>query len=160
MSGRCGTGHPCKSLLRPRATKQIVTKKAGAIEPRADLNRYHARMADQWRDEETPAWCFPPPDGAMTRRLSIGALIFLLVPLLAQERGWGAGFGPALQAQGPMKQAEPPNGGAREWSGRREGRPPDREQRPQGRMTDEERRDLHKDLDRANREIYRPRPSR
>ena len=85
----------------------------------------------------------------------------LLLPLLAEARGWGMGFAPALQAQGPMKQAEPPpRGGGRDARGGREGRPPNHDQRQQGRMTDEERRDLHRDLDRANREIYRPRPSR
>lgn len=31
------------------------------------------------------------------------------------------------------------------------------QQRPNGRLTDEERRDLHRDLDRANREIYKGR---
>ena len=34
-------------------------------------------------------------------------------------------------------------------------RPPER--RPDGRLTDEERRNLHRDLDRANREIYKGR---
>lgn len=34
--------------------------------------------------------------------------------------------------------------------------PPDRGQRD-GRMTDQDRRDLHRDLDRANREIYKDR---
>jgi hypothetical protein len=33
--------------------------------------------------------------------------------------------------------------------------PPQPPQRPGGRLTDEERRDLNRDLDRANREIYR-----
>jgi hypothetical protein len=32
------------------------------------------------------------------------------------------------------------------------------QQRPNGRLTDDERRDLHRDLDRANREIYKGRP--
>ena len=38
---------------------------------------------------------------------------------------------------------------------RRPERPPEQGQRPNGRLTDEERRDLHRDLDRANREIYK-----
>ena len=83
----------------------------------------------------------------------------LLVPALAEARGWGAGSAPMLQAPGPMKQGDPPRGG-RDQRGGREGHPPNRDPRQQGRMTDEERRDLHKDLDRANREIYRPRPGR
>ena len=38
---------------------------------------------------------------------------------------------------------------------RRPDQPPDRGQNRDGRMTDEERRGLHRDLDRANREIYK-----
>ena len=45
--------------------------------------------------------------------------------------------------------------------GGRDGRVrPQRDERHQGRMTDEERRALHQDLDRANREIYKPAPRR
>ncbi len=39
-------------------------------------------------------------------------------------------------------------------------RQPDREQRAHGRLTDEERRQLHRDLDKANRELYRRRSDR
>ena len=35
--------------------------------------------------------------------------------------------------------------------------PPQRDQRAEGRMSEEERRNLHRDLDRANREIYKGR---
>jgi hypothetical protein len=38
---------------------------------------------------------------------------------------------------------------------RRPEQPPERGQRGDGRLTDEERRGLHRDLDRANREIYK-----
>jgi hypothetical protein len=38
---------------------------------------------------------------------------------------------------------------------RRPEQPPERGPRGDGRMTDEERRGLHRDLDRANREIYK-----
>ncbi len=37
-------------------------------------------------------------------------------------------------------------------------RPPEQGQRTGGKLTDEERRDLHRDLDRANREIYKGPP--
>ncbi len=37
----------------------------------------------------------------------------------------------------------------------RRGERPQQEQRRDGRLTDEERRELHRDLDRANREIYK-----
>ena len=79
----------------------------------------------------------------------------LLAPPLAAAQGWRAPFGPVLQAQGPMKKGE--QGGGRDFRG---GRPPQRDDRHQGRMTDEERRGLHQDLDRANREIYKPAPRR
>jgi len=38
---------------------------------------------------------------------------------------------------------------------RRPEQPPERGQRGDGRMTEEERRELNRDLDRANREIYK-----
>lgn len=41
---------------------------------------------------------------------------------------------------------------------RRPEQPPERGQRGDGRLTDEERRGLHRDLDRANREIYKAPP--
>jgi Ni/Co efflux regulator RcnB len=43
---------------------------------------------------------------------------------------------------------------------RRGERPPERDRRGDGRLTDQERRDLRRDIDRANREIYKGRPSR
>jgi hypothetical protein len=84
----------------------------------------------------------------------------LLAPPLAQGGGWGVGFAPVLQSQGSQKQGDALRGRGRDTRGGREARPPNRDDRRQGRMTDEERRDLHRDLDRANREIYRPHPSR
>jgi hypothetical protein len=84
----------------------------------------------------------------------------LLVPPLAEAGGWGVGFAPVLQVQGPMKQGDAQRGRGQEPRGGREARPPNRDDRRQGRMTDEERRNLHKDLDRANREIYLPHKGR
>ena len=81
----------------------------------------------------------------------------MLVTALAGAQGWNA-FGPMLQTQGgPMKKGD---GGGRDYRGGRDGHPPQRDERHQGRMTDEERRGLHQDLDRANREIYKPAPRR
>lgn len=40
---------------------------------------------------------------------------------------------------------------------RRGERPPERDKRGDGRLSDEERRDLRRDIDRANREIYKGR---
>jgi len=99
----------------------------------------------------------------MKRLLLMVAAAALIAPLCAGAGGWDPGWSPLLQVQGqgqPMKKG----GGQYQRGGpdfRREqpGRPP-RDERHQGRMTDEERRELHRDLDRANREIYRPAKSR
>ena len=76
-----------------------------------------------------------------------GALI--LAPV-AHARDRHARSGAWLQAQGQSakKDPKPPQRGARDKRG-------ERDKRQQGRLTDEERRGLHRDLDRANREIYR-----
>lgn len=75
----------------------------------------------------------------------------LLAAPVAYARDWRGGFGAVLQAQGqPLKQERP----------RQRGEPRKREEQDkrhhkEGRLTQEERRNLHRDLDRANREIYR-----
>jgi hypothetical protein len=86
------------------------------------------------------------------------AVATMLAPALAEAQRRGPADGPLLQAQGPGKKGD---GGGRDARGGRDyGRPPQRDERHQGRMTDEERRGLHQDLDRANREIYKPAPRR
>ena len=95
-------------------------------------------------------------DRPMKKALLFIAALALLAPPFAGAQQWVAPFGPLAQAQGPMKKGE--QGGGR--GGGREGRPPPHDGRHQGRMTDEERRGLQQDLDRANREIYRPAPRR
>ena len=60
-----------------------------------------------------------------------------------------------FQRQRPGQVQRPP-----QQDFRRGERPPERDKRGDGRLTDEERRDLRRDLDRANREIYKGRPSR
>jgi hypothetical protein len=94
----------------------------------------------------------------MKKLLLIIAVLGLLAPPLAEAQRWGSAYGPLLQVQGKKG-----DGGGRDARGGRDGRggrdygrPPQRDERHQGRMTDEERRGLHQDLDRANREIYRP----
>ncbi len=52
---------------------------------------------------------------------------------------------PERAERGPQRQREMP--------------PPERQQRPQ-RLSDDERRELHRDLDKARREIYQPRRER
>ena len=74
----------------------------------------------------------------------------LLMPPAADARDWRGGFGASLQAQGqPVKKAPPPQRGEP-----RKGNGQDKQHKG-GRLTQEERRNLHRDLDRANREIYR-----
>ena len=75
----------------------------------------------------------------------------LLLPPLADARDWRPGFGASLQAQG-----QPPakKGPVQFERGDRDKRG-EHDKRQQGRLTQEERRELHRDLDRANREIYR-----
>lgn len=66
------------------------------------------------------------------------------------------GFAPWQQSQGQRGQ---PDGPMRRDPGdmRRERRlAPERDERRANRLTDEERRDLRRDIDQANREIYRP----
>lgn len=74
----------------------------------------------------------------------------LLLPPHAQARDWGRGFSPVLQAQGERvkKGPGPQQRGERARKG-------EHDKRHQGRLTEEQRRGLHRDLDRANREIYR-----
>jgi uncharacterized membrane protein len=82
------------------------------------------------------------------------ALALAAIPAHADEGRWSrfGGFAPHVQAQG--QRAAPPS------------RPPARhirpaeheprgEQRHGGRLSDEERRALRRDIDRANREIYK-----
>lgn len=71
----------------------------------------------------------------------------------------GSGFAgswrelPTVQGQSRPDRAE--RGSQRQQDGRQ----PERPQRPQ-RMSDDERRELHRDLDKARREIYQPRRER
>jgi len=93
----------------------------------------------------------------MKKVLLIIAALGMLAPPFAEAQRWGSAFSPLLQTQGPTKKGD---GGGRDARGGRDTRPPQRDERHQGRMTDEERRALHQDLDRANREIYKPAPRR
>ena len=76
----------------------------------------------------------------------------LLLPPVADARDWRAGRGAMVQDQGQsMKKGPGPyQRGERDKRGEQDKRHP-------GRLTQEERRELNRDLDRANREIYRRR---
>jgi len=73
----------------------------------------------------------------------------LLAPLFADARDWRPGMGVQAQGQPMKKSGEQFQRGAREKRGGHDKRD------DKSKLTEEERRDLHKDLDRANREIYR-----
>ena len=72
----------------------------------------------------------------------------LLAPLFADARDWRPGVGVQAQGQPMKKSGEQFRRGAREKRG-------GHDKQNKSKLTEEERRDLHKDLDRANREIYR-----
>ncbi len=74
----------------------------------------------------------------------------LLMPPVADARDWRGGFGASLQAQGQPERKAPPR-----QRGEQRKRDEQDKQHKGGRLTQEERRNLHRDLDRANREIYR-----
>ena len=84
----------------------------------------------------------------------------LLAPMAAGARDWGGGYRPQAQQGQHAKRGpgQPPRGGGGRDFRREEGQ--QRDERQQGRMTEEERRELHRDLDRANREIYRQKRGR
>ena len=75
----------------------------------------------------------------------------LLAPGIAAARDLRPGFGAGMQEQGgrQMKKApeQPPRGDGQKRGEHFKGQ--------KGRLTEEERRELHRDLERANREIYR-----
>jgi len=78
----------------------------------------------------------------------------LFAPLVADARDWRPGMGVQAQGQPARKsggQFQRGGNDKRDARDQRDGR----DQRDKSKLTEEERRDLHKDLDRANREIYR-----
>jgi len=85
----------------------------------------------------------------MRKLLPLIAAGLLLMQPAAEARDIRTGAGPRVQAQEqPQKRG---NGAQR---GDRKPRAEPGQGKP-GRLTQEERRELHRDLDRANREIYR-----
>jgi hypothetical protein len=98
------------------------------------------------------------PPGRLHMRLLLGASLTLAVaiagPVAAawpHDVGGGAFFRVQAPRQGP--------GGMQRQPQQRDMRAAERQpqRRPDGRFTEEERRNLHRDLDRANREIYKGR---
>ena len=66
---------------------------------------------------------------------------------------WRDFAGRRLDIQAQQQRGEPQRQPQRDF--RRGERPPERDKRGDGRLTEEERRRLHRDLERANREIYK-----
>lgn len=84
-----------------------------------------------------------------TLLMLIVAGVMLLPPVAGARDDWRSGARPRMQAQEqPVRRAPPPQRGERQLKG-------DHDKHKPGRLTQEERRELHRDLDRANREIYR-----
>ena len=75
----------------------------------------------------------------------------LLLPPVADARDWPAGRGAMVQDQGQPKK------GPGQFQRGEPDRRGEQDKRNPGRLTQEERRELNRDLDRANREIYRRR---
>ncbi len=96
---------------------------------------------------------------SMKGLLFLVAVAVLLGPLPAAARD--GGFSPFLQVQdrGEYRRKGEFRRGGQDFRREKQGRPP-RDERYRGRMTEEERRELHRDLDRAEREIYRRNPPR
>jgi len=89
----------------------------------------------------------------MWMKAIIGALLVGMTILSQAAVAQVTVFGPWLQAQGHREQ---PRGYApRDQRGDRRVVRPEPDQRRQGRLTDDERRDLRRDIDQANRDIYR-----
>jgi hypothetical protein len=88
-------------------------------------------------------------------------VISVLITLVSQS-AWSAGWPASDGLLRVQMQRQRPGGYERQAPRdfRRPEQPPQPApgQRPNGRLTDDERRDLHRDLDRANREIYKGRP--
>ena len=88
----------------------------------------------------------------MKNLLTLIAAGLLLAQPVADARDFRPGGGPRMQAQDQFKRGGAPRKPDRDRFQRAEP-----EKRKPGRLTQEERRELHRDLDRANREIYRRR---
>ena len=91
-------------------------------------------------------------------KILIGMILALLTAAVqpaaaAPRRDFGGGrFDVQAQRQRPGEFQRQPQ---RDF--RRSERPPERDHRRDGRLTDDERRALRRDIDRANREIYKGR---
>jgi Ni/Co efflux regulator RcnB len=74
----------------------------------------------------------------------------VLAAPMAGARDWRQGQGPRMQGQGQPVKKGPQHPVRRDGDKRAE-----HDKRPPNRLTDQERHDLRRDVDRADREIYR-----
>lgn len=91
----------------------------------------------------------------MKKLLTLLAVISMLLPALAEARDLWPGFG-----FGAQDREQRMKDGSGQYQRSERGRRRERDERRNGRLTDEERRELHRDLDRAHRELYRRKPPR
>jgi hypothetical protein len=86
--------------------------------------------------------------------LILVACLFAL-PASGQARDWRPAFRMAAEQDGRRQSND-----ARQYRRNGDERNGERSDRRTRRLTEEERRELHRDLDRANRELYRRKPGR
>ena len=87
----------------------------------------------------------------MKRLFLVAVAAALLAPAFADGRDLRPGFGALLQSQGGQHAKKGPGQAPSDERDKRG----EHEKGHKGRLTEEERRELHRDLDRANREIYK-----
>jgi hypothetical protein len=126
------------------AAKTLITH-AGTVQRAQKILSYAARR----RGGSASVFLHP---GRVHMKLLLGASLTLAVAAAwPHDAGGGVFFRVQAPRQGPGgMQRQPPQRDMRAAE-----RQPQR--RPDGRFTEEERRNLHRDLDRANREIYKGR---
>ena len=97
----------------------------------------------------------------MKKMMAMVLAAVLGVQSFAAAAAWHGFGGGHFNTQSQWQRQRPNQGGGFQRPPQRDFRPPQRApERPPyggGRMTDEDRRNLHRDLDRANRELYKGR---
>ena len=86
--------------------------------------------------------------------LAIAAGALIAAPLAHARDRW-SGFMPSMQAQGQQGKKAPGQGQQFQRGERGKPQGGQQERGNQNRLSEEQRRELNRDLDRANREIYR-----
>ena len=95
--------------------------------------------------------CCDHGDRSVKRLFLVAVAAALLAPVFAGARDQRPGFGAWLQTQGGQEMKKGPGQPLRGDRNKRF----EHDKGQKSRLTEEERRELNRDLDRANREIYR-----